>query len=99
MKTSLFVLFLVFITSTTAFAQEFRRLSLEMLEAAREGDNSKVKSLLEQGVPVGARNRFGNTALIYAARSGNQALVKLLLDMGADVSKSNVNGKTGVVKT
>ncbi|MDD9868488.1 MAG: ankyrin repeat domain-containing protein [Gammaproteobacteria bacterium] len=40
-----------------------------MFDAAGEGDLERVRQLLDEGALVLARNRFGNTALIYAARA------------------------------
>jgi hypothetical protein len=55
-------------------------------EAARRGDATAVKKLLDEGVDVNTRYRYGATVLAYACDRGNLDVVKLLLDRGADVN-------------
>jgi hypothetical protein len=54
--------------------------------AARKGDAAVVKQLLDEGVDVNTKFRYGVTALTYAADHGNLDVVKVLLDRGADVN-------------
>ena len=55
-------------------------------EAARKGDAATVKKLLDEGVDVNTKFRYGATALSYACDRGHLDVVKLLLDRGADVN-------------
>jgi ankyrin repeat protein len=55
-------------------------------EAARKGDAAAVKKLLDEGVDVNTKFRYGTTALSFACDRGNLDVVKLLLDRGADVN-------------
>jgi ankyrin repeat protein len=48
-----------------------------------------VEKLLEQGANVNAKDRDGETALMWAARRGHSETVKALINAGADV---NVKG-------
>jgi hypothetical protein len=54
--------------------------------AARKGDAATVKKLLDEGVDVNTRYRYGVTVLTYACDHGNLEVVKVLLDHGADVN-------------
>jgi len=80
--------FLVFLSSTAALGQ----LSAPddkadaMWEAARKGDAATVKKLLDEGVDVNTKYRYGATALSYACDRGNFDVVKVLLEHGADVN-------------
>ena len=56
-----------------------------LAEAARKGDAAIVKKLLDEGVDVNTKYRYGATALSYACDRGHVDVVKLLLDRGADV--------------
>jgi ankyrin repeat protein len=56
-----------------------------LAEAARKGDAAIVKKLLDEGVDVNTKYRYGATALSYACDRGHLDVVKLLLDRGADV--------------
>lgn len=55
-------------------------------EAARKGDAPEVKRLLDEGVNVDTKFRYGATALSYASDRGNLEVVKILLERGADVN-------------
>ena len=55
----------------------------ELLDAARKGDLSSVKSLLEKGAAVETKTSYGQTPLYLAAMNGHEEVVKLLLDRGA----------------
>lgn len=52
--------------------------------AARRGDAAAVRSLLDAGVDVNTKFRYGVTALSYACDRGHVEVVTLLLERGAD---------------
>ena len=53
-------------------------------EAARKGDAAAVKKLLDEGVDVNSKFRYGATALSYACDRGHLEVVRVLLERGAD---------------
>ena len=55
-----------------------------LAEAARKGDAAVVKKLLDEGVDVNTKYRYGATVLSYACDRGHVDVVKLLLERGAD---------------
>ncbi len=55
-------------------------------EAARKGDAAAIKKLLDEGVDVNTKFRYGATALSYACDRGHLDAAKLLMDRGADVN-------------
>lgn len=55
-------------------------------EAARKGDATTVKKLLDEGVDVNTKYRYGATALSYACDRGHLEVVKALMERGADVN-------------
>ncbi|MFL6279689.1 MAG: ankyrin repeat domain-containing protein [Vicinamibacterales bacterium] len=70
-----------------ALAQAAPSTQAEQLQdAARKGDASAVKKLLDAGVDVNTRFRYGATALFYACDHGHVDVVKVLLDQGADLT-------------
>lgn len=79
------LLSLLFLLATFdfAFAQD---LSDELFNAARRGDAATVKSLLDRGVDVNTKFRYGATALSYAADKGHLEVIKVLLERKADVN-------------
>ena len=55
--------------------------------AVRDGDVSKVKEMLDVGVPVDSEDGVGMTALQWAAWKNSTDVTELLLSRGADVNK------------
>lgn len=62
-----------------------------LMIAASRGDYALARRLLAES-EVNARDRMGNTALIYAASGGHAEIVRLLLNVGADSRARNVAG-------
>ena len=58
----------------------------EFFAAVRRGDLAAVTSLLDAGVDVNAKFRYGTTALFPACDRGHTEIVKLLLERGAEVN-------------
>lgn len=56
-----------------------------LLEAAQQQDIATVRKLLESGVNVNFKSRYGATALLFAVDKGNLEIVGLLLENGAEV--------------
>jgi ankyrin repeat protein len=76
------VLFLAAALSAQTASEKADSLS----EAARKGDVTAVKKLLDEGVNVDTKFRYNRTALSFAADRGHADVVKLLLDRGADIN-------------
>jgi len=70
----------------------------ELMVAAGHGETDEVKSLLDRGANVNARDSLGFTALMFAAKSGSTSTVKLLLAKGADANvRSKILGYTALI--
>ena len=61
-------------------------LNEEFFAAARKGDSAALKALLDKGVNVNVKTRYGATALSYACDKGHVEVVRLLIERGADVN-------------
>lgn len=53
-----------------------------------------IRRLIDHGVDVNARDRYGNTPLHYAARWKKPELIEMLLNAGAEVDPVNRDGLT-----
>uniref|UniRef100_A0A7I4XUH3 NAD(+) ADP-ribosyltransferase n=1 Tax=Haemonchus contortus TaxID=6289 RepID=A0A7I4XUH3_HAECO len=67
---------------------------MELLNAAYEGNITKVGELLRMGVNIDSYDDDHVTALQIAAFNGNNAMVTYLLDEGADLEACNQVGMT-----
>ena len=68
-----------------------------LLDAAKNGDISKVNTLLEKGANVNHRSKNGVTALIFASLGGHEGVAKILLAKGAKVDSKTVSGVTALM--
>jgi hypothetical protein len=68
--------------------------SLELIEAAKEGDTETLARLIETGADLHEQDEHGWTPLNWSAGSGHLEAVKLLLEHGADVTKTGRDNRT-----
>jgi ankyrin repeat protein len=83
MKSKLAIVILALLLPLSASAQSAGE---ELLAAARKGDIERVRALLDGGVDVNSKSRYGATALSFACDRGNVEMVRLLIERGADVN-------------
>ena len=69
-------------------------LARALRDAARMGNAREVENLVNQGVPVDARDTAGRTALMIAALNGHTAAVQKLLALGAQTALVDGDGLT-----
>ena len=78
------------IVSDPAMEEEIRQASLE-------GNNEKVKELLDGGANVNASDQEGHTALMFAAYNGHLEIVRALTESGAIVDQRDLMGRTALL--
>ena len=73
-----------------------KMMSDKMINAIKNGDNEAVKLLLNNGEDVNAKDKDGDTALIYAASEDHADIAKELIIAGAnpDIKDNEVWNKT-----
>lgn len=62
--------------------------------AAEGGTYQLCVELLALGIPIGSKDKAGNTPLHIAAKCGNLDVAKALCERGADVMARNANNRT-----
>lgn len=75
-------------------AVDHTALDKELLEAAKEGSTDMVRSLLDRGADVNAKDDDGWTPLHWAAVLEQPEIARTLLDRGADIHARNNDGLT-----
>ena len=76
------------------FAGTLSAADQRLVEAAKQGNQALVRSLLQQHVDVNAPQGDGATALFWAVHRGDVAITDLLLRAGANVNAANAYGVT-----
>ena len=72
-------------------------INSELFLAAKEGRTDTVKTLLDKGADINAKNSNGWTALMLATLGGCKNIVEVLVNKGADVNKKNNKGMTALM--
>jgi ankyrin repeat protein len=70
----------------------------DLINAAKQGDLPRVKTLVADGADVNAKNSDGATALMVASETRNLEVVQSLLAKGADVNAKANDGQTALFK-
>lgn len=69
----------------------------ELMRAAKDGNATAVKQILDRGADVNERNDKGKRALMLAASEGRTEVAKLLISRGAEVDVADVYGTTALI--
>ncbi len=69
----------------------------DLLQAARTGNLSKIRSLLEKGVDISYQDHNGQAALMVASSKGHKKVAQTLLSRGAKIDQKNNDGYTALI--
>jgi ankyrin repeat protein len=76
----------------------FALIEDDLLKAASNGEIEKVRSLLNKGANVNAKDKDGVTAMMWASEKGQTEIVNILLSKGAEVNaRENNSGMTALM--
>lgn len=62
-------------------------------EAAKKGDVTQVKTLIEEGANINEQDAKGRTPLHWATEKGHPEVVEALIEAGADTNIEDENGE------
>jgi ankyrin repeat protein len=88
---------ILLVVAATAVGQADILADVELLRSIRNDDEAVIRSLLDRGADVNAKDTHGATALMHAALYARPASVKLLLERGADPNRVNTSGATALM--
>jgi len=86
------------VASAQRTAPSREQLNAALLQAATEGNLSRVHALLKRGAQVNAQDAFYRTPLILAAEQGHVAIMRFLLDHGAAMEARDRDGNTPLLQ-
>lgn len=89
-------LFLMLLLLCVSYGVHAGFFSPKIHGAAKKGDLTALRSLLETGEEVDATNAVGNTALMVASMEGQVDAVVLLIEAGANVNAATTSGDTAL---
>jgi len=67
-----------------------------LIKSSRDGLLNEVRLLIEFGADVNAKDKNGDTSLIWASYYGYEDIVKLLIGAGVNANAKNKNGSTAL---
>jgi ankyrin repeat protein len=70
----------------------------ELCSAAMDGNVNQVKALLAAGVPVNAKNAYGNSVIQFAVMWRRWDICELLINSNAQIEAKNGYGQTILMK-
>ena len=74
-----------------------RYRSWRLLVSCEDGRTDQVRRLLDAGVDIDAKDRWGRSGLIKACCSGQLTVAELLTDRGANTEQKDVRGMTAFI--
>lgn len=95
-RTIVYILVTIAACSILANTVSAGELEDELIKSAGLGRIDEVKTLLDQGVNINARDAKGQTALIWGIR--NIDIERLLIEKGADINAYDKNGRTALIQ-
>lgn len=96
-KNSIFLAMFALATCVLAGPQATAQVK-DLIDAAHEGDLSRVRALLAAGADVNSKSEDrGATALTYASSAGHVEMVRALIDAGANLNAKEDNGMTALM--
>src|SRR2546425_6913452 len=92
----LLVLFVVFMSEGCGRSGS-AAIDRELIDAAKNGDESSISRLLGRGANVNTRNESQRTVLMLAALKGRPAVVLTLVVKGADINARDTEQMTALM--
>lgn len=69
----------------------------QLIQAAKDGNLPATQTLLVDGADINAKNKDGETPLMWAEYKNHTEIIKLLIRKGADINAINNDGDTALI--
>ena len=73
-----------------------KAISADIREHSMRINEDRLQMLLDRGVSVNAKDRWGDSVLMYACSSGYETIVSQLIKAGIDINAKNIFGETAL---
>jgi ankyrin repeat protein len=85
-------------TPEVAHQKAIKKAQEALIAAAKQGDVGQVRTQLQAGADVDARDSAQRTALLLAVRAGQRPVMRALIDAGAGLDARDQDGRTALME-
>ena len=69
----------------------------KLFSAIESRNLDEIRCLINNGVDINTKDKYGETALIHATDNADKKIVRLLIELGADINSQDDEGWTALI--